>query len=298
MTTPEDFSPERRASVLIETLPYIQRFAGATIVVKFGGNAMVNQELAQQFAKDIVLMQSVGIRPVVVHGGAPQITDMLNRLGMEPQFVEGLRVTDADTLDVARMVLVGKVNRDIVSSINVHGPLAVGLSGEDAGMITATARNQDLGFVGDVAQVNPAIVNGLLSEGLIPVISSIGADKNGQAYNINADTVAAALAGALGAERILYLTDIEGLRADIDDPASHISRLDVAALQNLMDDGTISGGMIPKAEACLNAVNAGVGSAHMVDGRLPHVLLLELFTDSGIGTMVFPVGGGPDAEKN
>ncbi|MDE0928124.1 MAG: acetylglutamate kinase [Acidimicrobiales bacterium] len=298
MTTPEDFSPERRASVLIETLPYIQRFAGATIVVKFGGNAMVNQELAQQFAKDIVLMQSVGIRPVVVHGGAPQITDMLNRLGMEPQFVEGLRVTDADTLDVARMVLVGKVNRDIVSSINVHGPLAVGLSGEDAGMITATARNQDLGFVGDVAQVNPAIVNGLLSEGLIPVISSIGADKNGQAYNINADTVAAALAGALGAERILYLTDIEGLRTDIDDPASHISRLDVAALQNLMDDGTISGGMIPKAEACLNAVNAGVGSAHMVDGRLPHVLLLELFTDSGIGTMVFPVGGGPDAEKN
>jgi len=298
MTTPEDFSPERRASVLIETLPYIQRFAGATIVVKFGGNAMVNQELAQQFAKDIVLMQSVGIRPVVVHGGAPQITDMLNRLGMEPQFVEGLRVTDADTLDVARMVLVGKVNRDIVSSINVHGPLAVGLSGEDAGMITATARNQDLGFVGDVAQVNPAIVNGLLSEGLIPVISSIGADKNGQAYNINADTVAAALAGALGAERILYLTDIEGLRTDIDDPASHISRLDVAALQNLMDDGTISGGMIPKAEACLNAVNAGVGSAHMVDGRLPHVLLLELFTDPGIGTMVFPVGGGPDAEKN
>ena len=298
MTTPEDLTPERRASVLIETLPYIQRFAGATIVVKFGGNAMVNQELAQQFAKDIVLMQSVGIRPVVVHGGAPQITDMLNRLGMEPQFVEGLRVTDADTLDVARMVLVGKVNRDIVSSINVHGPLAVGLSGEDAGMITATARNQDLGFVGDVAQVNPAIVNGLLSEGLIPVISSIGADKNGQAYNINADTVAAALAGALGAERILYLTDIEGLRADVDDPASHISRLDVDALQSLMDDGTISGGMIPKVEACLNAVNAGVGSAHMVDGRLPHVLLLELFTDSGIGTMVFPVGGGPDAAKN
>jgi len=203
-------------------------------------------------------------------------------------------VTDADTLDVARMVLVGKVNRDIVSGINVHGPLAVGLSGEDGGLIRATARDPELGFVGDVEAVNPAIVERLLAEDLIPVVSTIGADVSGQSYNINADTVAAALAGALGAERILYLTDVEGLRADADDPDTLVSRLDVEQLGALMADGTISGGMIPKAQACLDAVHAGVGSAHMVDGRIPHVVLLELFTDAGIGTMVHPVGGGPD----
>jgi acetylglutamate kinase len=289
----EHFSPERRAGVLIETLPYIQRFKGSVIVVKFGGNAMVDRQLAAQFAEDIVLMHSVGIRPVVVHGGGPQIGELMDRLGLKSEFRDGLRVTDAATLDVARMVLVGKVGRDIVSGINVHGPLAVGLSGEDGGLIRATARDPELGFVGDVESVNPAIVERLLAEELIPVISTIGADVTGQAYNINSDTVAAALAGALGAERILYLTDVEGLRADADDPETLISRLDVERLGALMSDGTISGGMIPKAQACLDAVRAGVSSAHMVDGRIPHVLLLELFTDAGIGTMVFPVGGGP-----
>ncbi len=287
-TSEENFSPERRAAVLVETLPYIQHFSGETVVVKLGGNAMIDDELASQFAQDIVLMQSVGIKPVVVHGGAPQIGSMLDRLGMDSQFVDGLRVTDSDTLDVARMVLVGKVNRDIVSSINIHGPLAVGISGEDAGLITATSRHEDLGFVGEIQAVNPTIINGLLKEGHIPVVSSIGADGEGQAYNINADTVASSLAAALEAKRILYLTDIEGLRADMEDPESHISEIMSSDLQNLIDNGTISGGMIPKAQACLEAVQAGVGSAHMVDGRISHVILLELFTDSGIGTMVLP----------
>ena len=287
-TSEENFSPERRAAVLVETLPYIQHFSGETVVVKLGGNAMVDDELASQFAQDIVLMQSVGIKPVVVHGGAPQIGSMLDRLGMDSQFVDGLRVTDGDTLDVARMVLVGKVTRDIVSSINIHGPLAVGISGEDAGLITATSRHEDLGFVGEIQAVNPTIINGLLKEGHIPIVSSIGADDKGQAYNINADTVASSLAAALEAKRILYLTDIEGLRADMEDPESHISEITSSDLQNLIDNGTISGGMIPKAQACLEAVEAGVGSAHMVDGRISHVILLELFTDSGIGTMVLP----------
>ena len=298
MTAPDDamdltvdFSPERRAAVLVETLPYIQQFAGSVIVVKFGGNAMVDDQLAAQFAEDVVLMHSVGIRPVVVHGGGPQIGALMDRLGIQSEFRDGLRVTDAETLDVARMVLVGKVNRDIVSSINRHGSLAVGLSGEDAGLIRAAARNPELGFVGDVESVNPAIIERLLAEDLIPVVSTIGADLSGQAYNINADTVAAAVAGALEAERILYLTDVEGLLADVDDPSSRISRIDLSGLAALIDNGAIIGGMIPKVQACVDAVDAGVGSAHMVDGRIPHVLLLELFTDVGIGTMVLPDGG-------
>ena len=288
MDSTVDFSPERRAAVLVETLPYIQQFAGSVIVVKFGGNAMVDDQLASQFAEDVVLKHSVGIRPVVVHGGGPQIGALMDRLGIQSEFRDGLRVTDAETLDVARMVLVGKVNRDIVSSINRHGSLAVGLSGEDAGLIRAAARNPELGFVGDVESVNPAIIERLLAEDLIPVVSTIGADLSGQAYNINADTVAAAVAGALGAERILYLTDVEGLLADTDDPDSRISSLDSAALEDLIVDGTVSGGMIPKARACIDAVAGGVASAHMGDGRVPHVVLLELFTDAGIGTMVWP----------
>ena len=284
----ENFSPEKRAAVLVETLPYIQHFAGEVVVIKLGGNAMVDDELATQFAQDIVLMHSVGIRPVVVHGGAPQIGGMLDRLGMKSQFVDGLRVTDSDTLDIARMVLVGKVNRDIVSSINIHGPLAVGISGEDAGLIIAKSHSKELGFVGEVQDVNPSLIEGLLKEGHIPVISSIGADGNGQSYNINADTVASSLATALKAKRIIYLTDIEGLRADMENPESHISKITTSNLKEMIESGTISGGMIPKAKACLEAIDAGVGSAHMIDGRVPHVILLELFTDSGIGTMVLP----------
>jgi len=279
-------TPGEKADVLVEALPYIRRFFGSTVVVKYGGNAMTDPAFARQFADDIVLMRSVGMRPVVVHGGGPQISALMERLGMVPEFRDGLRVTDADSLDVARMVLVGKIGRDIVSAINVHGPLAVGLSGEDAGLILASARNPELGFVGDVAAVNPGIVQRLLAEELIPVVSTIGADVAGQSYNINADTVAGALAEALCAEKVVYLTDVEGLLADVDDPASLISHIDTVVLQKLVDTGGLAGGMIPKIAACIHAVGNGVGSAHILDGRIPHVLLLEIFTDSGIGTMI------------
>jgi acetylglutamate kinase len=271
---------------LVEALPYIQRFRGRVVVVKYGGNAMVDPALAASFAEDVVLMHSVGIRPVVVHGGGPQISDLMERLGKVPEFRDGHRVTDAETVDIARMVLVGKVNRDIVGAINVHGPLAVGVSGEDAGLIRAEARDPDLGFVGDVEAVNPSILERLLAEELIPVVSTIGADASGQAYNINADAVAGALAEALAAEKVIYLTDIAGLLADLDDPSSLISRIDAKQLQGLVDDGTLTGGMIPKIAACLHAVAGGVGSAHLLDGRLPHVVLLELFSDAGVGTMI------------
>ncbi len=277
---------QERAAVLIEALPYIQRFRGATVVVKYGGNAMVDPALAASFAEDVVLMQSVGLRPVVVHGGGPQISDLMERLGKVPEFRDGQRVTDAETVDIARMVLVGKVNREIVGAINLHGPLAVGVSGEDAGLIVAGARDPALGFVGDVHAVRPAILERLLAEDLIPVVSTIGADADGQAYNINADAVAGAVAEALGAEKVIYLTDIEGLLADLDDPGSLVSRIDAPALQGLIDAGALAGGMIPKIAACLHAVGHGVGSAHLLDGRLPHVLLLELFSDEGIGTMI------------
>ena len=277
---------QERAAVLVEALPYIQRFRGSVVVVKYGGNAMVDPALATSFAEDVVLMHSVGLRPVVVHGGGPQISDLMERLGKVPEFRDGQRVTDAETVDIARMVLVGKVNRDIVGSINVHGPLAVGVSGEDAGLIRAEARHPDLGFVGDVEAVNPSILERLLAEELIPVVSTFGADASGQAYNINADAVAGALAEALDAEKVVYLTDIEGLLADLADPGSLISQIDTKALQAMLEDGTLSGGMIPKIAACLHAVAGGVASAHLLDGRVPHVVLLELFSDAGIGTMI------------
>jgi acetylglutamate kinase len=277
-----------RADVLVEALPYIQRFRGAVVVVKYGGNAMVDPALATTFAEDVVLMRSVGLRPVVVHGGGPQISDLMERLGKQPEFREGQRVTDAETVDIARMVLVGKVNREIVSAINVHAPLAVGVSGEDAGLITAGARDPELGFVGNVEAVNPAILERLLAEELIPVVSTIGADAQGQAYNINADAVAGAIAQAMSAEKVIYLTDVEGLLADVADAGSLISRIDAPALHKLVDDGVLTGGMIPKIQACLHAVDNGVGSAHLLDGRVPHVVLLELFSDAGIGTMITP----------
>ncbi len=280
------FSPEHRASVLIEALPYIQRFRGAIVVVKFGGHAMTDPDLSRTFAEDVVLLRSVGLKPVVVHGGGPQIGSLLERLGKTSEFRDGLRVTDAETLDVARMVLVGKVGRDIVGAINVHGAQAVGLSGEDGGLITAKARNPELGFVGDVVSIQPGIIERLLAEEMIPVVSTIGSDNSGQAYNINADTVAGALAGALGAEKVVYLTDVPGLLVDVDDPTSVVARSNVLELESMISSGSISGGMIPKVRACMEAVMSGAGSAHMLDGRIPHVLLLELFTDAGIGTMV------------
>ncbi len=286
-------TPEATAAVLTQALPYIQRFSGATVVVKYGGSAMDRDHLAG-FAADVVLMHSVGIRPVVVHGGGPQIGEMMGRLGLEPRFVDGLRVTDAETLDIARMVLVGRVNRDIVSAINVYGPSAVGVSGEDAGLIQARADNPELGYVGTVDAVNTTIIDRLLDENLIPVVSTIGADATGQALNINADTVAGILAGALGAAKAVFLTDVEGLYDDPDDPSTLISATTTSELDEMIATGALGGGMIPKAEAAVHAVRHGVASAHMVNGTTPHVLLLELFTDAGVGTMVCP---DPDKEQ-
>jgi acetylglutamate kinase len=279
-------SPHERAEVLVEALPYIRRFRGQTVVVKFGGNAMTDAALARQFAEDVVLMHTVGIRIVVVHGGGPQIGELLARLGIQSEFRDGLRVTDAATLDVARMVLEGKVSSEIVAAINVHGDYAVGLSGADAGLIRASARDPELGFVGDITAVNPHIIDRLLAEEFIPVISTIGSDGSGQAYNINADTVATAVAQAMKAEKLIYLTDVDGLLADVDDPSTLISSIDVKSVHDMIATGALSGGMIPKARACIDAVEAGVRSVHMVNGTIAHVLLLELFTDEGVGTMI------------
>ena len=278
-----------KAGVLVEALPYIRRFAGQIVVVKYGGNALAgssDDDALALFAQDVVLMHQVGMRPVVVHGGGPQISDLMARLGKVAEFRNGLRVTDAETVEIARMVLIGQVNPQLVSAINVHGPLAVGVSGEDAGLIEATARDPELGFVGDVARVNPGILERMVADGFIPVVATIGTDASGQPYNINADTVAGRIAEALGAEKLVYLTDIEGLRRVVDDPSTLIRQTTPDELEALMADGTIAGGMIPKVESCVAAVRSGVRRAHILDGRLPHVLLLEVFTDEGIGTMV------------
>jgi acetylglutamate kinase len=275
-----------KSDVLLEALPYIQRFRGKVVVVKYGGAAMTDPDLSALFAQDVVLMQSVGMKPIVVHGGGPQIGSLMRRLGMEPEFRDGLRVTDAETLDVARMVLVGKVNRDIVSSINVHGPLAVGLSGEDAGLITASARHPDLGYVGNVDSVNPGILDRLLAEELIPIVATIGTDMEGQAYNINADTAAGAVAEAVQAEKLVYLTDVIGVLRDMADSESLITTASADELDKLIEEGILTGGMIPKITSCTRAVRNGVAHAHILDGRVPHALLLEMFTRDGIGTMV------------
>lgn len=274
------------AATLVQALPYIQRFRDQVIVVKLGGNSLVDEELSGQLARDVVLMRSVGVKPVIVHGGGPQITTFMSRLGMSAEFKDGHRITDAESLEITRMVLVGKVNRELVTLINRHGPIAVGVSGEDAGLLLASERHPELGFVGDVEAVNPHIVNRLLAENLVPVVSTIGADAAGQAYNINADTVAGALASALGAAKVVYLTDVEGLRADLADPGTLVRHITVAGLRRLVDRASIGGGMIPKATACIHAVEHGVGSAHILDGSTPHALLIELFTDEGIGTMI------------
>ena len=285
-----------KAAVLIEALPYIRRFWGKVVVVKYGGNALGaagaggESEALASFASDIVLMHSVGMRPLVVHGGGPQIGALMERLGKVPTFENGLRVTDAETLDIARMVLVGKVNRDIVAAINAHGPLAVGMSGEDAGLLMATARDPRLGFVGDVHAVNPELVQRLQAEDLIPVVATIGADGAGQSYNINADTAAGAIAAALGAEKLVYLTDIDGIRTDRHDPATMLATITTDRLEAMIADGTISEGMIPKARSCIRAVHAGVRQAHILDGRAPHALLLEVFTAAGVGTMISGLG--------
>ena len=283
--------PNQTAELLVEALPYIRRFADAIVVVKYGGNALAGGDEAaalSAFAEDIVLLQAVGIHPVVIHGGGPQIGEVLKKLGMESSFVGGQRVTDAETLDVVRMVLVGKVNSDIVGALNVHGPVAVGLSGVDANLIRADLRDVDLGFVGNVISVNPTVIERLVAENLIPVIATIGSDEAGQSYNINADTVAGAIAAALGAAKLVFLTDVPGLRAVADDPSTSLTQVSVEQIDEMVASGAAVGGMIPKVEACAAAVRGGVERAHILDGRVPHALLVELFTDGGVGTMVMP----------
>jgi len=281
--------PAQRAAILIEALPYIRRFQDRIIVVKYGGNALAGASEADAlslFAQDLVLMRLVGLRPIVVHGGGPQITELLAKVGKKTEFRNGLRVTDAETMDIVRMVLIGQVNPRIVSEINVYGQHAVGVSGEDAGLIQAVPRDSSLGFVGDVREIRPELLYRLLDDDFIPVVATIGVDESGRAYNINADTVASSIAAAVEAEKLIYLTDIEGLRSDVEDPASLISALNATGLEAMIAKGTVSEGMIPKVQGCIDAVRAGVGRAHVLDGRQPHVLLLELFTDAGIGTMI------------
>ena len=280
------------ASVLVQALPYIRRFAGRTIVVKLGGAAIdagEGRDLDRALAQDVLLLRSVGVRCIVVHGGGPQIDAVMRRMGKTPEFRDGLRVTDAETLDVVRMVLVGKVNRDLVATINREAagdPVAVGVSGEDGGLLIATPRDPALGYVGDVAHVRAERLEGLLDVGLAPVVSTVGADEAGQPYNINADEAAMAIAVAMGAEKIIYLTAAPGLLADVRDEGSLVPRLTAAELRARMADGSISGGMIPKLRACADAVEGGVGTAHIIDGRVPHAILIELLTDEGIGTMI------------
>jgi acetylglutamate kinase len=275
-----------KAAVLAEALPYIREFSGKTVVIKYGGHAMEDPDLADLFAQDVVLMRLVGMNPVVVHGGGPQISDLMRRLGKEPEFVDGLRVTDAETVDIVRMALVGKVNREVVGAVNRHGSYAVGVSGEDAGLITVDQRDARLGFVGDVRHIDPAILERMIREELIPVVATVGVDEGGQAYNVNADTVAGAIACALHAEKLVYLTDVAGIYGDFGDDGSLISQTDAAGLEALLAGGKVGEGMIPKIRSCVEALRGGVHRAHVLDGRMPHALLLEFFTREGIGTMV------------
>ena len=281
-------SPTDTARILVQALPYIRRFAGKAVVVKLGG-AAIDAELDRALAQDVLLLRSVGVRCVLVHGGGPQVDALMRRMGKEPEFRNGLRVTDEETLEIVRMVLVGKINRDLVGTINreaLDDPVAVGVSGEDGGLLTATPREAALGFVGDVSHVRASVLHRLLDEGLAPVVSTVGADDKGQPYNINADEAARAIAVAMGAEKIVYLTAAPGLLEDVNDESSLVPRLTSAELRARIEDESVGGGMIPKLRACADAVDGGVGTAHIIDGRVPHALLIELLTDEGIGTMV------------
>ena len=280
-----------KAAILIEALPWLERYVGRTMVIKYGGNAMVDDELKAAFAQDIVFLRMVGVKPVVVHGGGPQISSMLKRLGIESEFRGGLRVTTHEAMDVVRMVLMGQVNRELVGLLNSHGPLAVGLSGEDAGLLTAERKGLeldgeeiDLGLVGEVTEVRPEAVLDLINAGRIPVVATVAPDEEGQVHNVNADTAAGALAVALGAERLIVLTDVEGLYRDWPHSTEVVRQISTGDLSALLP--TLASGMIPKMEACLDAVLAGVPKATVIDGRVPHSLLLEIFTDEGVGTMV------------
>jgi acetylglutamate kinase len=276
-----------RVRILSEALPYIQKFAGRIVVVKYGGAAMKESSLKDKVIRDIVFLTSVGVRLVVVHGGGPEINSWLDKLGIEPQFKHGLRVTDAPTMDVVEMVLVGRVNKELVSLINRAGGSAIGLCGKDANLIKARPEGREgIGFVGEVTSMDVRLLNSLLKEGYIPVVSSVAADENGQAYNINADTVAGELAAALGAEKLILLTDTAGILKDYKDPSTLLPRLDIQEARDLIAAGVVGGGMIPKVKCCVRSLAQGVRAAHIIDGRIPHALLLEVFTDVGIGSMI------------
>ena len=276
-----------RVRVLSEALPYIQKFAGRTVVVKYGGAAMKDNALKDKVIRDIVFLSSVGVRPVVVHGGGPEINSWLDKLGIEPQFKDGLRVTDAATMDVVEMVLVGRVNKELVSLINGAGTLAVGLCGKDGNLIKARHMGKEgIGFVGEVSSVDAKLVESLVNSGYVPVISSVAADETGQAHNINADTVAGEIAAALGAEKLILLTDMPGILQDYEDPSTLLTKLDIQQARELIGKGIVAGGMIPKVHCCVRSLAQGVRAAHIIDGRIPHALLLEIFTDDGIGSMI------------
>ncbi len=277
-----------RAEILTEALPYIKRYTGKTVVVKYGGNAMINEELKQQVMEDIVLLWLIGIKVVLVHGGGPEINEMMQKLGKEAVFVDGLRVTDKDTVDIVQMVLAGKVNKTLVNLLEKKGGKAIGISGMDGRLIEAEIKDERLGYVGNIKKINIAPVNDLLNKGYIPVISTLGCDRDGNTYNINGDTAAAHIAGALEAERLIMMTDIAGILRDKNDPSTLIPEVKVSEAKGLYDEGIVSGGMIPKVECCIEAIEHGVNNVIIMDGRVPHSILMELLTDEGAGTMVMP----------
>ena len=281
-----EFSNAQRAEVLTQALPYIKKFSGEIIVVKYGGNAMINEQLKEQVMEDIALLWLIGVKVVLVHGGGPEINEMMDKLGKKPEFVEGLRVTDRETVDIVQMVLAGKVNKSLVTLLTMKGGHAVGLSGIDGGLIEAVTKDERLGYVGKITKIRPQPITDLLEKHYIPVISTVATDRHGNVYNINGDTAAAYIAGALGAERLLMMTDIAGILRDKDDPSSLIPELTVSEAKNLYSEGIISGGMIPKVDCCIKALEEGVKNVTILDGRIPHSILMELLTDEGAGTMV------------
>ncbi|MCQ2513242.1 MAG: acetylglutamate kinase [Lachnospiraceae bacterium] len=281
-----NFSNAERAEVLTQALPHIKKYNGKTVVIKYGGNAMVNEQIKQQVMEDIVLLWLIGVKVVLIHGGGPEITELMEKLGKKAEFIDGLRVTDKETIDIVQMVLAGKINKTLVNLLEMNGGRAIGLSGMDDRLIEAAPKNEKLGFVGDITNINIDAVTGLLEKGYIPVISTLGCDKEGNAYNINGDTAAACIAGALEAERLIMMTDVAGLLKDMNDPDSLIPEITTDDAKNLLANGTISGGMIPKINCCIDAIDAGVKNVIIMDGRVPHSILMELLTNEGAGTMV------------
>jgi acetylglutamate kinase len=284
-----DISNNDRAKVLVQALPYIQKYSGKTIVVKYGGNAMVNEDLKDAVMSDLVLMQLVGINVVLVHGGGPEISGMLKKIGKESRFVDGLRVTDVETIEIVQMVLSGKVNKDLVQLLEHHGGRSIGLCGLDGGMLKAEKliSGEDLGYVGEITKVNTEVITNATANGYIPIIATVAGGENGEVYNVNADIAAARIAAELGAVKLILMTDIRGLLRDKDDESTIIPVVNVSDVPKLQNQGIISGGMIPKIDCCVEAVRRGVGRAHIIDGRIPHSILIELFSDEGVGTMLF-----------